>query len=452
MENKKEKGKFEKALDWVCTPKFLIILSLIIIVISLISPLIFTRPHFFENIVFNDKTGVIGDTFGIMNPIIAIAAAIITFAAFWTQYQANTEMLKENRTERDESFKLNKKQQLINQFYEMLKIHQDNVKELKWTTKVLYEKKEDANRNPQKKFSGTYVPSIAERQAAQEKRQSEDEYEFVTDSGRYIFNYYLNEFNIAFNLVDIIHPEKDPCQKVKIAYDIFYKGYCEGVLNDLIYTARKSVREKHSYAEYSKAISDVLVRYKLAAKSEKIQSVLLDVFQRKSFFTIQSLLCGHFEKLNHYYRHLFLMVKTIAKESEDILPYREKRDLLRILRAQLSNKEQIMLFYNWFSGHGKQWEEFGDEGNHFFTRFRMIHNMTPYDVIPFQSMDGNSDTAIINFIQYFSCQATSADDFKDHPIFDSKYAEKEYPEKTNDPLFEFEDWYDAEDHKFKYGN
>ena len=119
MENKKEKGKFEKALDWVCTPKFLIILSLIIIVISLISPLIFTRPHFFENIVFNDKTGVIGDTFGIMNPIIAIAAAIITFAAFWTQYQANTEMLKENRTERDESFKLNKKQQLINQFYEM---------------------------------------------------------------------------------------------------------------------------------------------------------------------------------------------------------------------------------------------------------------------------------------------------------------------------------------------
>ena len=452
MENKKEKGKFEKVLDWVCTPKFLIILSLIIIVISLISPLIFTRPHFFENIVFNDKTGVIGDTFGIMNPIIAIAAAIITFAAFWTQYQANTEMLKENQTERKESFKLNRKQQLINQFYEMLKIHQNNVSELKWTTKVVYEKKEDVNRIPQKKFSGTYVPSLAEKHAAENKQHTEDEHEFVTDSGRYIFNYYLNEFNIAFNLVDIIHPELDPCRKVKIAYDIFYKGYCEGVLSDLIYTARKSVRETRSYAEYSTVISGFLDSHGLTAKKDKIQSVLSDVFQRKSFFTIQTLLCGHFEKLNHYYRHLFLMVKTIAKEDEDILSYPEKRDLLRILRAQLSNKEQIMLFYNWFSGHGKQWEEFGNEGNHFFTRFRMIHNMTPYDVIPFQSMDGNSDIAIINFIQYFSCQATSADDFKDHPIFDSKYAEKEYPEKTNDPLFEFEDWYDAEDHKFKYGN
>lgn len=452
MENKKEKGKFEKALDWVCTPKFLIILSLIIIVISLLSPWIFTRPHFFEDVIFNNDTGVIGDTFGIMNPIIAIAAAIITFAAFWTQYQANTEMLEENRTERKESIKLNRKQQLVNQFYEMLKIHQDNVKELKWTQKVVYERNDDSNKMPQNKTGMKFIPTEAQKKSMQEKTQHSDEHEFVTDSGRYIFNYYLEEFNIAFNLVDIIHPEIDPCRKVKIAYDIFYKGYCEGVLNDLIYTARKSVREKHSYDEYSKVISEFLDSHGLTAKKDKIQSVLLDVFQRKSFFTIQTLLCGHFEKLNHYYRHLFLMVKTIAKEDEDILPYREKRDLLRILRAQLSNKEQIMLFYNWFSGHGKQWEEFGDKGNHFFTRFRMIHNMTPYDVIPFQSMNGNSDTAIINFIQYFSCQATSADDFKDHPIFNSKYAEKEYPEKTNDPLFEFEDWYDAEDHKFKYGN
>lgn len=78
--------------------------------------------------------------------------------------------------------------------------------------------------------------------------------------------------------------------------------------------------------------------------------------------------------------------------------------------------------------------------------------MTPYDVIPFQSMDGNSDTAIINFIHYFSHQVTSAEDFKDHPILNPKYAEREYPEKKNDSLFEFEDWYNAEDHKFKYGN
>lgn len=448
--NKSDKKKKNPVLDWLCSPKPLIVISFLIIVFSLLAPWLFTT--FSSGIVFGEKTGQIGDTFGIMNPIIAIAAAIITFAAFWTQYQANAEMLEENRTERKESIKLNRKQQLVNQFYEMLKIHQNNVSELKWTTKVVYEKKEDANRIPQKKFSGTYVPSIAEKHATENKQHTEDEHEFVTDSGRYIFNYYLNEFNIAFNLVDIIHPELDPCRKVKIAYDIFYKGYCEGVLSDLIYTARKSVRETRSYAEYSTVISGFLDSHGLTAKKDKIQSVLSDVFQRKSFFTIQTLLCGHFEKLNHYYRHLFLMVKTIAKEDEDILSYPEKRDLLRILRAQLSNKEQIMLFYNWFSGHGKQWEEFGNEGNHFFTRFRMIHNMTPYDAIPFQNKDWNADVAIINFIQYFSNQANSAEEFANHPVFNLKYVEKEYPEKTNDPLFEFEDWYDSDDHKFKYEN
>ena len=156
--NKSDKKKKNPVLDWLCSPKPLIVISFLIIVFSLLAPWLFTT--FSSGIVFGEKTGQIGDTFGIMNPIIAIAAAIITFAAFWTQYQANAEMLEENRTERKESIKLNRKQQLVNQFYEMLKIHQNNVSELKWTTKVVYEKKEDVNRIPQKKFSGTYVPTL----------------------------------------------------------------------------------------------------------------------------------------------------------------------------------------------------------------------------------------------------------------------------------------------------
>jgi len=50
---------------------------------------------------------------------------------------------------------------------------------------------------------------------------------------------------------------------------------------------------------------------------------------------------------------------------------------LKIVRAQLSNDEQIMLFYNWLAGnynggYGHAWEA---KKNQFFTQYLMIHNL-----------------------------------------------------------------------------
>ena len=92
---------------------------------SFFAPAIFTRNipllsyiPWVNEVCFNEKTGVIGDTFGIMNPFIAIAAAVITGLAFWEQYKANQQLKDDNA-----------KQQVERQFYEMLKIHRDNVAE-----------------------------------------------------------------------------------------------------------------------------------------------------------------------------------------------------------------------------------------------------------------------------------------------------------------------------------
>jgi hypothetical protein len=62
-----------------------------------------------------------------------------------------------------------------------------------------------------------------------------------------------------------------------------------------------------------------------------------------------------------------------------LFTYADKRQLLRILRAQLSSAEQTLLFFNWLSGHGKEWEEDASKSNgiHFFTDYRMIHNIIP---------------------------------------------------------------------------
>ena len=98
---------------------------------------------------------------------------------------------------------------------------------------------------------------------------------------------------------------------------------------------------------------------------------------------------GHVAQLNSYYRHLFLIVKTIVRIDDKIMNYSEKRQFLRIVRAQLTSVEQVLLFYNWKSECGWKWEQDIKDGseNHFFTDYRMIHNINPDDCIAFSKQE-----------------------------------------------------------------
>lgn len=126
-----------------------------------------------------------------------------------------------------------------------------------------------------------------------------------------------------------------------------------------------------------------------------------------------NLFCGHYTELNHYYRHLYQMVNIVANFDSQIMTYTEKRKYLRMLRAQLTNNEQHLLFCNWISGvdFGDNWE---NEKNHFFTEYRMIHNFKPEDSIIFENVNKDSIVKIV------------------------KEKNPKYNEYENDPLFEFE--------------
>lgn len=90
---------------------------------------------------------------------------------------------------------------------------------------------------------------------------------------------------------------------------------------------------------------------------------------------------GHQTRLGHYYRHLFSMVNHVVKQEE--ISYEEKRDYLKILRAQFSVYELTLLFYNFYSEFGIGWEnKYGSEendlnkkGNSFFLDYRFLHNI-----------------------------------------------------------------------------
>lgn len=87
---------------------------------------------------------------------------------------------------------------------------------------------------------------------------------------------------------------------------------------------------------------------------------------------------GHENRLGHYYRHLYSTVKYVVnKEKKGLIDYKQSREYLKILRSQMSNDEQLMLYYNYKIGFGKDWENEG-----YLTKYRMLHNL-PIDQVKY---------------------------------------------------------------------
>ena len=102
-------SEIEKTFDKRFRQIFIPFLGFIFLI--LFFPYLFTSNSFFD--INFSETGNIGDTIGgILGPFIAIAAAILTFFAFWVQYKANEQQKLDLKIERFE-----------NKFYELLKLH-----------------------------------------------------------------------------------------------------------------------------------------------------------------------------------------------------------------------------------------------------------------------------------------------------------------------------------------
>lgn len=78
---------------------FLIILSILLIFFSFLTPYLFTQVSFLKT--YSGKSTEIGDTIGgLMSPFIALTGVLITFLAFFIQYNANQEIYKQIKTDK----------------------------------------------------------------------------------------------------------------------------------------------------------------------------------------------------------------------------------------------------------------------------------------------------------------------------------------------------------------
>lgn len=322
----------------------------IVILFAVLSPLVFSK--FSAVVTFPDYADELGSIFGIMNPFIAIAAVIATFAAFWIQYSANQEMLRNNE-----------KMQIERQFYEMLKIHEENTKCMGmkiWSMS-----------GTENKISTSFGDRINSTPGPK--------YDIVELKGHDAIDVYLKEFEVIDLLLEYFAKEFQKKQHVKLVkvkrkdwlkrvYKIFYYGVEAVKWEDVHYN-----KELYEY-QYEN-----MERVQQMCRSIHPYHVEVELNDIISPVVATMILDGHWTQMNHYYRHLYLLVKYVVNIDDDLYgssddAYSVKRNYLRILRAQLSNTEQLLLFYNWFSDHGQKWE---CAENHFFTDYRMIHNIWP---------------------------------------------------------------------------
>jgi len=266
-------------------------------------------------------TGQFGDFFGgVVGTLFALSGTILIILTFRIQSKQYEREVFEAK------------------FYEMLKLHRENVKELQ-----------------------------------------------VSDNhGRKAFEFLIGQLRLYYNDVkeafDKLKRTEDPR---KIDSDLDNLSKIKEYLNSIENHEKFLLIHKLSYGyffygidEYhlTKDKTDIIYEINLAI-TIIIKTNLLSLPEDRRYERN-----GHFNShLGHYYRHLFHLISLIA--NEDILSEKEKYGFSKIIRAQLSDYEQILLYYNSLSVMGEQW--ISPLGKHevkkmcFIARFRLIKN-APY--------------------------------------------------------------------------
>lgn len=274
------------------------------------------------------ESGQIGDIVGgTTNPIIAIGVAFLTFLAFWMQYRANIQQREDISLERFES-----------NLYEMLHIHRENLFDLSCGSEkgrlamVLFCYK--------LKLLYFIIDSIVDKLLKEDKR---------------LFENYCNK-----NDYDQIEA------KTIIAYNLFFYGtnfslvFGENSEERKLYNKLTSIIENIEKKLFcitpgSSQYDDFLIKESIEKVKYYLNCSAPEYWLPDLINIPDSLLCGYNDKLGVYLRQLYQIVKFVALRegiTED-----EKYQYMRIVRSQLSDYEQILLYYNGLTQIGNAWNE-----------------------------------------------------------------------------------------------
>lgn len=327
--------------------------------------------------------GAISFTVGAIGGIVSIILALFTFLAFYVQYDANKKIQEQFNS-----------QTANEHFYKMLELHKENINEFRiksHTSLVAITKETHSHGNLDATIKTVETESF----------QPSEYYSY----GRRCFILMLNDIHYCiqtsldkaqeFNLI------LDTETILQLAYRVFFWG-------------------SHSKHVYPPDLSVIQIQEckRIVFELDKLRREQRnsDSKVRKfSYFTNDNegnhvharfiLLSGHSSRLAHYYRQLYQTAKHIHNTSsfqDDEFLKNSDIDLrFKTLRAQMTNEEQLLLYYNYRYGFGGRWDYRYDDPTQgtsefrFFTKYLMLHNVPLYD-----TMHAKAENPIEHFQAY----------------------------------------------------
>lgn len=270
--------------------------------------LILTKDGFVPDM---EVTGQIGDFIGgVFGTIFSMVSALLLVLTIMDQNKQHT------------------KDVFLQSFYEMLHIHNDNVKGLTYTRrdKIYY--------------------------------------------GRAVFSQLLEDFNKTYELVEsYINGIQNGS-----AFDIDgFDDMCNYLKN---HRKKKILILRLSYGYFFFGSEQYRMKNKYM---NAIADCVMKIMKQNGLYVEE-----HCVLLGHYYRHLFQMIKHITDSK--VLTEEERYVYAKQIRAQLNDDEQLLLYYNAMSEVGHNWIETPVHKWYIYdkvkkmnllARYRMIKNIPP---------------------------------------------------------------------------
>jgi len=339
------------------------------------------------------NTGQIGDTIGgTMGPFVGIAAAMLTFLAFWVQFKANEQQKMDLNDQKDRSNLEN----FQNTFFELIKLHKENINELSYDKSNGVTIVRTENRRVFRAIINEFVLCYNEVKHFSDSINPDD---YLHEEYKKELSNIILKKNISVDIIDLV--------KIDIAYSVIFFGFgnqAESVLLD-----RFGKKYKKEYFE------KLLLFLKLKPKAEEtafeVWKVIRNYNNEKLKLLIDELHIikndksydgkisqmgnkilasnikrfyydGHQHRLGHYFRHLFQSFNFLDQTNSDYLSDDRKYFYGKIFRAQFSTYEQTLLFINSLSTLGMKWEfkfpndkNFNNHTRGLITKYNLIANL-----------------------------------------------------------------------------
>lgn len=356
MENNKSKDWLEQVLEWMGRNRPITVLIIIVAscCILFIIPYAITS-HQWEFSSKEQSSNIVQAISGTAAVGVACIAALLTFVAFWVQYKANVQQRESILHDRIEG-----------RFFELIRLYRDSVDEMEIQDK--------------RKGRACFIPMFKEFRCVYFITKYEEGVFRKANGSKKLDDRKLCEiaYSIFFNGVGI------ESNKLRRGADERYEPFLKH-LDNVIYDIQVWYREfEHAnkgtdrrcfiyfdglkYWKKTGTTRDILEIHKEATTANNEDAF---VFQPK-YYPFD----GHITRLGHYYRNLFEIVRFIVSKIDSGIDKKEAMQYLKLLRKQMSNHEQLLLYYNGVSGVGEKWIK--DPANcdaNYFIDYQMIHNV-----------------------------------------------------------------------------